>query len=232
MMYLGGKSRTAKNIAYFIRKLRKGPFVEPFCGGCNVTTEVSNPRYCSDVNYYLIKFWQALQRGYVPPEYVDEDTYYDVRNNKNNYPPELVAFIAFGGFGGRWFQGYPNSEADVRWQRHHDSVMRQAPLLKGVEFQWREYDKIHIPDNSIIYCDPPFHGTKEYSGTPPFDSVKFWSWCRMQKGIILVSECQAPDDFISIWENERSTTLHSSTLHATDKLFMLREQYHEYRGLV
>jgi DNA adenine methylase len=50
----------------------------------------------------------------------------------------------------------------------------------------------------LIYCDPPYAKTTKYSSD--FDSSKFWDWVReMSKdNIVLVSECQAPDDFQSV----------------------------------
>ena len=39
-----------------------------------------------------------------------------------------------------------------------------------------DYDKIDIPDNSFIYCDPPYANTKQYAKS--FNSVAFWDWCR------------------------------------------------------
>lgn len=61
MQYLGGKTRIAKEILPIILADRKEGqyFVEPFCGGCNVTANVSGNRIANDYNEYLI----AMFRG-------------------------------------------------------------------------------------------------------------------------------------------------------------------------
>lgn len=61
MQYLGGKTRIAKEILPIILADRKEGqyFVEPFCGGCNVTDNVLGNRIANDYNEYLI----AMFRG-------------------------------------------------------------------------------------------------------------------------------------------------------------------------
>jgi len=54
----------------------------------------------------------------------------------------------------------------------------------------------------VTYCDPPYAGTTDYGPghrTGGFDSERFWDWARSRKGIGLVSEYAAPDDFECVW---------------------------------
>jgi DNA adenine methylase len=240
MMYLGGKNRIATTIAKFIKRARghNTPVVEPFVGGANVTVKLGNPRYCSDNNWYLIQMWKALQGGWVPPDCVDVDTYKDIRDHKSNYPPELVAYVGFGSFGGRWFAGYPrNSRNTDYWLKHYDSVMAQVADIKGAVFQWCDYSRcldqlysitgITANDNLIIYADPPYKGTTQYCGK--FDTKAFWQWCitQVERGhIVLVSETQATQDWVSVWSSDRESTLKSSGVNVTvsEKLFIHKTQ--------
>lgn len=62
MIYLGGKSRIPKEILPLILADREeGQYsVEPFCGGCNVTAEVSGNRIANDYNEYLIAMFEGF----------------------------------------------------------------------------------------------------------------------------------------------------------------------------
>lgn len=65
MKYLGSKSRIVKEILPLILADRKEGqyFVEPFCGGCNVTAEVLGNRIANDYNEYLIAMFEGLLSG-------------------------------------------------------------------------------------------------------------------------------------------------------------------------
>lgn len=54
--------------------------------------------------------------------------------------------------------------------------MKQAPNIKGVVIENKSYLKLEIPNNSIIYCDPPYQNTTKYSST--FNHEIFWDWAR------------------------------------------------------
>lgn len=72
MKYLGSKSRIVKEIIPLILADRKEGqyFVEPFCGGCNVTSNVSGNRIASDYNEYLIAMFVGLLSGEKYPEQI------------------------------------------------------------------------------------------------------------------------------------------------------------------
>src|SRR5436190_1603318 len=68
--YLGGKCRIAKHIGTFlnqqIRENKPTAFIEPFCGSCWITKEISPaiPRHCSDAHEDLVLMWKSLQNGW------------------------------------------------------------------------------------------------------------------------------------------------------------------------
>jgi len=76
-------------------------------------------------------------------------------------------------------------------------------------------------ENCLIYCDAPYKGTKGYK-TEYFNRDKFWLWCRdmSKKNVVFVSEYEAPDDFIRVWQGEVKTILARHTHKAIEKLFM------------
>ena len=82
-----------------------------------------------------------------------------------------------------------------------------------------------MPDNSLIYCDPPYQ-TEATKGKykDSFDHEKFWQWCRlmsMQGHILFVSEYSAPADFDCIWEQAINQRMNNKvkTSVAVEKLF-------------
>lgn len=45
---------------------------------------------------------------------------------------------------------------------------------------------------------PPYKGTTGYNGVAGFDSAAFWDWVRAQPALVVVSELQAPSDFVCV----------------------------------
>lgn len=81
-----------------------------------------------------------------------------------------------------------------------------------------QYDEVDIPKGAVIYCDPPYSGTKcgRYNG---FDSDRFHEWAREQDNIF-ISEYQMPDDFICLQDKQKlllSTNTGSS--YTTERLY-------------
>lgn len=60
------------------------------------------------------------------------------------------------------------------------------------------YDEIEIPDNSVIYCDPPYAGTKKYKNGR-FDSAAFWRWAEEmpERNTVFVSEYSTMSDLFT-----------------------------------
>lgn len=61
-----------------------------------------------------------------------------------------------------------------------------------------DYKEMVIPNNSLIYCDPPYKGTRPYIGDNKIIHKEFWDWCRHKRNnghLIFVSEYNAPSDF-------------------------------------
>ena len=87
---------------------------------------------------------------------------------------------------------------------------------------------LEIPDNSIIYCDPPYKNTTAYK-TNSFDHDKFWQWVRNKTNdghTVFVSEYTAPNDFECVWQKEivSSLTKNTGSKIGIEKLFILLEQ--------
>jgi DNA adenine methylase len=238
MQYMGGKTRIAKEILPIILADRKEGqyFVEPFCGGCNVTTNVSGNRIANDYNEYLIAMFEGLVSGEKYPEQISRELYNDVRtcfrSGSDKYDLGFIGWVGFmASYRGKFFGGYSgasmrsNGRYEDRVSESVRNIMRQVPKLQGVEFRSGDYKDLRLPDESIIYCDPPYMGTTGYSDGINHD--EFWQWCRERVydgHKVYVSEYQAPDDFITIWEKTIQNCINLDK-KATERLFIYEGQF-------
>jgi DNA adenine methylase len=217
MKYLGGKHNIVRYILPYVQAaLTRAPYsdyVEPFVGGANVIMYVRHPRkYGFDKNHYLIALYNAIKAGWAPPEHVDEATFLAIKQNKDAYPPELVAFVGIVcSYGAVWFRSYAHPQADgIHYARSGSrQLVRQKPLLDTAVFAACSYDDIALPRPAVLYCDPPYKSTERYTAVAKFDSDKFFEWCREQKRqghTIFVSEYAAPSDFRELWTVKKRVT--------------------------
>lgn len=237
MRYMGSKSRIAKHIIPIILDGRKDGqyYVEPFCGGCNMIDKVPGNRIANDGNPYLIAMWEALSWGWDPPKIIDREHYRDVREcynqNSDEYPMHYKGWVGFvGSFNGRFFDGgysgHSVMSADGGVTDYIGGAIRnilaQVPLLDGVQFTNHNYADMIVPPNSIIYCDPPYEGVSKYKYS--IDREKFWAWCREKVAEghnVFISEYNAPDDFVCVWEREVKITMSPGIgKQAIEKLFI------------
>lgn len=237
---MGSKSRIAKHILPIILEGRKDGqyYVEPFCSGCNVIDKVPGNRIANDGNPYLIAMREALSWGWDPPKIISRERYIKVREcyrqNTDEYPMHYIAWVGFMGcFRSAFFHGYAGHSVMVAGGNVRDytggavrNILAQVPLLDGVQFTNRSYNDMSIPPNSIIYCDPPYAGVTKYEYS--IDHENFWGWCREKVAEghkVFVSEYNAPDDFVCIWERELKTTMNpDTTKRAVEKLFIHKSQ--------
>lgn len=232
MQYMGSKTKHAKYLLPFVLKEHKPEmwYVEPFVGGANmidkVSDEIAPKKIGFDFNEYLPALWNAAAGGWMPPKSLSEDEYKHIKNNKECYPKELVAWVGFAvSFGGKWFGGYSkNSKGDDYVARAYRSAEKQFPMLKNVKFVHKSVFDIILPSKSTIYCDPPYKGTTKYRDD--FDHEKFYDWCRLKKTEghnIFVSEYDMPEDFNCLWKMEVKMKLSkdSNSSVRVEKLFTL-----------
>lgn len=229
MKYMGSKRRIVKDILPIIlqHKHENQTFYDICCGSCKIVEKVSGKRVAVDINPYLIEFLKCLQVGWLPPEYISESYYLDIKSNVEKYPKALVGYVGFQlSFGSVWFGSYRRDNKGLRdySKEAFNSVKNSKEKLKGIIFINGSYDTVLYDDKSIIYIDPPYKGTYKYKGTPEFDHDKFWQWCREMtiKGHkVFISEYNAPKDFDCIWEKEINSKLNPNVpSKSTEKLFV------------
>ena len=242
MKYMGSKNRIAKEILPIILKDRKQNqyYVEPFCGGLGTFDKVNGHRIASDNNKYLIAMWKGLQENRPRPQEIPKEIYSKARTEFNNgtnieFDDFMIGWIGFmGSANGRFFDGGYSGKSNTKIGTVRDyikesvlNIEKQVNIIQNAEFCSFDYDKLIYPDNSIIYCDIPYKGTKQYSTSKGFNHSKFWQWCRdmtMKGHVVYISEYNAPDDFKCVWEKEVKSSLSANSVcggskNSTERLF-------------
>lgn len=231
MVYMGSKNRIAKELIPIIKIQPNQWYVEPFVGGANMIDKIQHPlKLGADSNKYLIALLKYVQDNNQLPEFISKEEYIKVKNDKDNYPDWYVGYVGFiCSFRGKFFGGYSglyiaNSGQQKNYQTGRtNNLLKQN--LKNIILKCCSYDQLEIPDNSVIYCDPPYQDTTKYKDK--FDSNKFWDWCRLKVSEghkVYISEYNAPEDFTCIWQKDLSSNLGATSKKATEKLFIHKSQ--------
>ena len=228
---MGSKNRIAKHILPIMLAERKPDqwWVEPFVGGGNMIDKVRGKRIGADINHYLIDALIAIRDFVVDlpknnSQFTEAD--YKALRKSDDYKYKGYAGFAFS-YSGKWLGGWRRDGLNKRdyVAESYKNAINQSPLLQGVRLVNESYLDLQIPENSLIYCDPPYEGTTKYKDD--FNHVVFWQWCRdmASKGhIIFVSEYNAPDDFECVWQKEIVSSLakNTGTKRGVEKLFRLK----------
>lgn len=232
MRYQGGKVRLAKPISEtMINIVEKSAhththtLVSLFCGSCAIEIKLTSAFdrvICNDKHEYLIEMFKALQNGYDFPDNVSYEQWDYCRKHLDE-DKALSGFIGFGcSFGGRFFQGYARCHVEERnyAKGTKKSLLKDIEQIKKIEFVNLDYRDVKLPDGCIVYCDPPYASTKDYAYQGKFDSNEFWEYMRKisKNHLVFISEENAPEDFISIWEQPLKRTLCVDKSKYADKL--------------
>lgn len=235
MVYMGSKNRIAKDLLPIITKYldKDRWYVEPFCGGCNMIDKVKHDkRIANDYNKYLIALFKELQQCTVFPVSISKKEYDSVRLNKSYYEDWYVGFVGFVcSFRGKFFNGWIDRQVIQktgnvrnRFSEQYNNFLSQMNYIMDVKFCNEKYSELQIPDNSVIYCDPPYQDTTSYKNESEFNHDEFWQWCRdmtLKGHDVLISEYNAPNDFVCVWQKVINMNLSGGKgKTATEKLFV------------
>ena len=179
MKYMGNKQKIVNEILPIMLANYNGKtFIDIFCGSCSVIENVPNTyrRIANDKQKYLIAMWKSLTNGKEFPKHIDKTFYDKVRDcsygRNNDYEEDLVGWVGFmASFNGRFFDGgYSGHNVLLKSGKPRDYIteninntLKQIEKLKSVEWYSEDYYNCPFPENSLIYCDPPYQGTKQYS---------------------------------------------------------------------
>lgn len=235
---MGSKSRIARDIVPIIQKFINDNstklYVEPFCGGCNVIDKiVCENKLATDKHEYLIEMYKNLDKIHILPEFVTKEHYSEVRDcfNKklDTFPKWYVGAIGFlASYNGRFFDGGYAGLVETKAntiRNYYDEAKRnlesQINSLDDIIFACEDYKDLLL-QNAVIYCDPPYKNTKQYGINKSFNYDEFWQWVRDKSidNMVIVSECQAPNDATCIWQQEVKRTIdNTKRVSSIEKLF-------------
>lgn len=216
MRYMGGKMRIGKQLAAAIQQFNPVRYDEPFCGMFSVGKHiVCQQRTAGDIHPDLILLLKAVQEGWNPPTGITEEQYDQLRMAESTC---LRGFVGFGcSFYGKFFGGFARDPSmnDFGWIARNN-MLKLAPLIQDVNFRCESYLDYN-GDADVIYCDPPYAGTTDFS-SGVFNHEEFWDWVRNRQEVTVVSEYTAPEDFRIIWEKAVTTTMKDKTGRGCDRV--------------
>ena len=237
MVYQGSKSRVAKDICPIIQKAigesNCDTFVDAFVGGANLIQHIKcENRIGYDINPYLIALLNNLDKipNFEVPISKEE---YDIcraewRSAQLTHPDWYIGAVGYiASFGGRFYDGgYAKdiSASDPKRHEHRNrknNILKQIPELTGCKFEVKDFFSLDCSD-AIIYCDPPYNGTKPYP-YDNYDKEAFWNKVRelSEHNQVFISELSAPDDFKMVWHKKIKNTVGlNNSLDQVEKLFI------------
>lgn len=208
MLYLGGKTRSQREIATVILNStsKRDSYLEPFFGGGSSCITLA-PRFSEvrvgDIHEDLCMMWQAVKDGWRAPLHISESEYNQLMTSK---PSALRGFAGFAcSFGGKWFAGYArdgtnNSRSYAKTQAYRidqiGSILKLSnAMILNVSYAAWDHKQ------AVVYCDPPYVSTTSYKHY--FDTKRFWKvmdrWSE-EGASVFVSEYNAPSHWKCIWE--------------------------------
>lgn len=231
-IYQGGKAKIGKEIANFIENLERklewnGDYFEPFCGLLGVCIHLSKNRtvIANDKNKDLILMLDSLKKGWIPSRTpCSKDMYNNLRTQKSS---RIRGFYGLScAYSGIFFAGYRIFCGERNFfQTFRNQLLKMVPLFKNIEFMNDDYVNF-IPEGMTIYCDPPYYDNSlQTSYFNNFNHDEFWKIMRLwsKTNLVIISEYQAPSDFVCIWKREFNSSFnYNPKKKRMEKLFMMK----------
>lgn len=89
-----------------------------------------------------------------------------------------------------------------------------------------DYERVEIPEDSVIYCDIPYEGTDGYNKAESFNYERFYAWAERQTQPVFISSYQMPADrfdCIAEWAH-RSTLSATANNKVVERIFVPKQQ--------
>ena len=253
IVYQGSKNRLAKYIIPILNKLIKENnceiFIDACCGGANIIANTKYPIICNkkygfDNNKYLIALFDKIKFDNLEYIHIDENEYKKVKQDfllgNNTYEDWYYGYVGFLFSYGGLFWGVYARGTDAKGnprnmgRERYNNLINQKEALKDTIFTIQNIFDINLDKlnkNMLIYIDPPYKDTKQYN-KQKFDTEKFWNLVRemLKRCIVVVSEYEAPNDFITIWEKEIVQNINKrlDTNTQLEKLFVIKDYWWKY----
>ena len=238
--YLGCKDSIASEI------LNRIPAAEHlydlFGGGGSITEAAAKCRHSgilgkwakwkhvhyNDINTGVCELLELLWGGkfdfdYAMAQEPTKERYYAERG-------DLTAWGAFVSF--VWSFGNKNESfalgrnAKDNYRKYNDALKRikRTPILPNIAITNKDYARVRIKPNSVVYCDIPYNIKRNYYKVK-FDFLRFYDWAATCKFPVYFSEYSCHDKrFELVWEKETIAKINvtakgGKVLKRVEKLF-------------
>lgn len=106
--------------------------------------------------------------------------------------------------------------------------------LQGLQGLQKDYAKVQIPDDAIVYADPPYKGTDCTGYKCEFDHMAFEQWLEKVPFMVIVSEYEAPTGCVEIASIKKQSTMGTGNKGGckTEKLFVQERFSNKYKSLM
>lgn len=102
--------------------------------------------------------------------------------------------------------------------------------LQRLEITHKDYRQVDLPAGCVVYADPPYKDTSDYS--TDFDHAAFYSWASHCPRPILISEYNMPREiFACIGEMKHVARFSQTNKKNTERLFVPRHQLDTWRNI-
>lgn len=218
MRYMGGKFRQSKAICQVLKPFvnEDTVYVEPFCGGMWSAARVARELHpkkmiLNDINRPLMLLWEkCLAEGcdWLPVDAEQVEREYPKYKNIQDDNDPLTAWYGIAlSFGGKWFGGVARNSKDDHshgYLAERKSMYKKIDSLRKVktELHTGSYKDLEIPNEVVVYLDPPYEGRTKAHHFDRFDYGEFWQWVRelSKRCIVFISCFDCPTDFETVYE--------------------------------
>ena len=108
--------------------------------------------------------------------------------------------------------------------------LQRLQRLQSLEITHKDYRQVDLPACCVVYADPPYKGTSEYS--TDFDHTAFYSWAAHCPRPLLISEYDMPREmFACIGELKHIARFSQTNKKITERLFVPRHQLDTWRNI-
>ena len=112
--------------------------------------------------------------------------------------------------------------------------LQSLESLERLEVLQKDYAKVQIPDDAIVYADPPYKGTDSTGYKCEFDHMAFEQWLEKVSFMVIVSEYEAPAGCVEIASIKKQSTMGTGNKGGckTEKLFVQKRFSNKYKSLM
>lgn len=112
--------------------------------------------------------------------------------------------------------------------------LQSLQSLQRLERLQKDYAKVQIPDDAIVYADPPYKGTNCTGYKCEFDHIAFERWMEKVPFMVIVSEYKAPAGCVEIASIKKQSNMGTGNKGGckTEKLFVQERFSNKYKSLM